>query len=270
MFFLVLFSIVITVYNKEKYLERCLNSILQDKSNDYEVVIIDDGSTDSSYNILKKYASKYKNIKLYRQRNKGIGYTRRKAISLVNGKYLLFVDADDTIESDLFNVLRNNMIKHDYPDIIKYDIFEIDFIKNSSRFMMNSSKIMSGTEALYEWNSDVSIRYGLFSMYTFKTELWKKHLDIFSPLLCYEDICNITKILYYAEKIVVLDYVGYTYYRVKDGITFTNKDKFMYFKEACSLIMDFYFEKLGESNELYKIIEKYYRYHLERKEKERL
>ena len=259
------FSIIVTVYNKEKYLKRCLDSILQDKMTDYEIIIIDDGSTDSSEKILIEYANKYKAIKLYRQNNIGIGKTRKKALNLVNGKYLIFVDADDTIEKDLLEMLRKKIIEFNYPDIIKYNICEIDSSKNPDRLLMKNCTVISGKEALYMWNNDTGIRYGLFPMYAFKTDLWKKNINIFSTLPCYEDIANITKILFYAKKIVILDYVGYNYYRNKDSITFSNKDKLFYFQEACDIIINFYSDKIGKDSELYEIIEKYYKYHLERK-----
>ena len=259
------FSIIVTVYNKEKYLNRCMESILQDKTNDYEIIVIYDGSTDSSSEILLKYKNKYKNIKLYSQTNEGIGKTRKKSLTLVNGRYVIFVDADDTIEKDLLKNLRKSIIEFDYPDIIKYNIREIDSLKNPDRLLMNKSEVVSGIEALYKWNSNFSIRYGLFPMYAFKTDLWKNNLNIFSTLSCYEDVCNITKILFYAKKIVILNYIGYNYYRNKDSVTQSNSDNFLKFKACCDIIISFYSEKIGKDSKLYKAIEKYYNYHLERK-----
>lgn len=102
-------------------------------------------------------------------------------------------------------------------------------------------------------------------MYAFKTDLWKENINIFSTLPCYEDVANIIKILFYAKRIVVLNYVGYNYYRNKNSITFSSKDKFFHFKEACDIIMNFYSDKIGEDSELYRIVERCYKYHLERK-----
>ena len=87
-------SIIIPVYNGEKYIDRCLSSILNIK--DIEIIIVDDCSTDSSYEILCNYSSKYPNIKLlHNTSNLGVSATRNKALKQAKGKYILFLDIDD-------------------------------------------------------------------------------------------------------------------------------------------------------------------------------
>ena len=106
-------SIIIPVYNGEKYLDRCLNSVLKQDFMDFEVICINDGSTDNSLNILKKYAAKDNRIKVYTQNNIGVAKTRNKAITIAKGDYLLFIDNDDFIDADyistyLASALSNN------------------------------------------------------------------------------------------------------------------------------------------------------------------
>ncbi|HML64706.1 MAG TPA: glycosyltransferase [Dysgonomonas sp.] len=93
-------SIIIPVYNVEVYLEECLSSVCSQTFINYEIVIIDDGSTDSSLSIIKKYAEKDSRIRFFVQENNGISATRNKGLREAKGKYILFVDSDDYILPD--------------------------------------------------------------------------------------------------------------------------------------------------------------------------
>ena len=96
-----LFSIVVPVYNGEKYLSRCIDSILAQTYDDFEVIIIDDGSTDHSSEICKEYALKDKRVSLISQQNRGVSSARNAGISQARGDYLIFVDADDYVSREL-------------------------------------------------------------------------------------------------------------------------------------------------------------------------
>ncbi len=100
-------SIVIPLYNKEKYIDRCLESLLaQDVSpSEYEIVIIDDGSTDSSCSIAQNYAEKHVNIHLFRQQNGGAGAARNRGLEVAKGDYIYFLDADDYIATNVLKCL---------------------------------------------------------------------------------------------------------------------------------------------------------------------
>lgn len=105
-------SIIVPVYNTSKYLEKCLNSILNQTFNDYEIIVIDDGSTDGSTDIIKDYLNKNCNIRAFFQRNKGRGYCRNKGIKLSKGEYICFLDSDDYVQQDfiekLYTKINNN------------------------------------------------------------------------------------------------------------------------------------------------------------------
>ncbi len=93
-------SIIIPVYNSENYIKRCLDSIVNQTYKNVEVIAIDDGSKDKSLNILKEYKTNYSFIKVFSQQNNGVAKTRNKAISLTTGKYVMFIDNDDYIDSN--------------------------------------------------------------------------------------------------------------------------------------------------------------------------
>lgn len=100
-------SIVIPLYNKEEYIDRCVKSLLNQDltANEYEIIIIDDGSTDSSYSIAQNYADKHVNINLFRQKNGGAGAARNKGLEVAKGNYIYFLDADDYIATNVLKCL---------------------------------------------------------------------------------------------------------------------------------------------------------------------
>lgn len=101
------FSIIIPVFNVEVYLNQCLDSIVNQSFSDFEVICINDGSTDNSLDILNNYAKKDNRFKVFTQENQGQGTARNKALDLAQGQYVLFIDPDDWIESDMFKNLLN-------------------------------------------------------------------------------------------------------------------------------------------------------------------
>ena len=90
-------SIVIPVFNSEKYLPMCVDSIVKTHSDEYEIILVDDGSTDQSPSICDSYAEKYKNIKVVHQENCGVATARNVGLDSAQGNYVLFIDNDDWI-----------------------------------------------------------------------------------------------------------------------------------------------------------------------------
>lgn len=108
-----LVSIIIPVYNVEKYIDECMQSILGQEHQSFEVIMVDDGSTDSSGEICDKYVAQDKRFKVFHTENKGIGAARNLAMSVMNGKYCFFLDPDDVIETDTLSYLINLIEKTD-------------------------------------------------------------------------------------------------------------------------------------------------------------
>lgn len=117
-------SIIIPVYNAEKYIDKCFKEILNQTYQDFEIIAINDGSTDSSSKILKKYESKYKFITVINQNNTGQAIARNKAIDIANGEYLTFIDIDDFIDThfleELTNAINTNKADMAYCDYYEY------------------------------------------------------------------------------------------------------------------------------------------------------
>ena len=117
---IVKFSVIIPVYNVEKYLRECLDSVLNQTFTRFEVVCVNDGSTDNSLEILKGYAEKDSRIKIITQENQGQGVARNNAIEAAQGEYLVFVDPDDFLDSEALEVI-NKSFSDAAADIIQFD-----------------------------------------------------------------------------------------------------------------------------------------------------
>ena len=116
-------SVVIPVYNAEKYLSRCLDSVINQTYDNWEVIAIDDGSQDSSYTILSQYSLNDKRFKVFSQKNQGPGYTRNIAISKAIGDYIVFLDADDYINFDYFSDLID-CVEENKSDVVFIDLVQ--------------------------------------------------------------------------------------------------------------------------------------------------
>jgi len=107
-------SIIIPVYNVEKYITKCIESILNQTNSDWELILINDGSTDRSGEICDKYAINNKKIKVIHQSNRGVSKSRNTAINIANGEYLCFVDSDDWIDPNYLEEFKTNTYKADF------------------------------------------------------------------------------------------------------------------------------------------------------------
>lgn len=139
-------SIIVPVYNKEKYLNRCLESLVNQTIKDIEIIIINDGSTDNSEAVIKEYLLTNTNIRYYSKENEGIAKTRNYGIELAKSDYILFVDADDYIENTLVEKLMP-YIKQNV-DLIK---FKVDCVNQNDEVLEKIDgpvfDILKGNEA---------------------------------------------------------------------------------------------------------------------------
>ena len=119
------FSIIIPVYNVERYLSKSLDSVINQTLKDIEIICIDDGSTDNSLRILNEYAAKDSRIIIIKQENHGQGIARNKGVDIANGQYVLFVDPDDWIEENTLDVLYKKFTDSGV-DVIFFDYKKIN------------------------------------------------------------------------------------------------------------------------------------------------
>ncbi len=121
-----LISVIVPVYNVEKFVGRCLNSILNNTYKNLEIICIDDGSTDNSLEVLRAYEAKDSRVHVYSQNNHGIAYTRNAGTRLSTGDYVAYIDSDDWIHRRYFELLMNAMYAADA------DIAMCNYIKTAA------------------------------------------------------------------------------------------------------------------------------------------
>lgn len=146
-------SIIIPVYNVEKYLEECLESAVNQNLKEIEIIAINDGSTDNSLSILEKYELKYNNFKVINQENKGLSAARNTGLTYCNGKYVYFLDSDDFIDINAMEYCYKEAEKYNL-DILTFDakvFFDDDYknqqlLENYDRTNKLSNNIMSGED----------------------------------------------------------------------------------------------------------------------------
>lgn len=121
------YSVIIPVYNVEKYIDRCLKSIISQNYDDLEIIVIDNGSTDSSGSICDTYASEYSNISVYHIENHGVGAARNFGLSKARGEFIYFVDSDDYLVGNLFADFADKLVSDlDLAVFSYYNSFEED------------------------------------------------------------------------------------------------------------------------------------------------
>jgi glycosyltransferase involved in cell wall biosynthesis len=112
------FSIIISVYNLEKYISKAIDSVLSQNFNNYEIIIINDGSTDNTWSILEQYAISHDNINIVNnEKNIGLGASRNVGLSICKGQYILFLDGDDYLYDNSTLERINSVVSISNPDI---------------------------------------------------------------------------------------------------------------------------------------------------------
>lgn len=143
-------SVIIPIYNAEKYLHYTLKSLIQQTYKNLEIILINDGSTDLSLNICKKFKNQYSNIILYNKSNEGVDYARHDGIRLASGEYIIFCDADDWYEKDGIQYLVN-IIKQKNCDIVVGNVKRVFSAKFNIKKQYNrktelENRIIRGSE----------------------------------------------------------------------------------------------------------------------------
>lgn len=240
-------SVIVPIYNVEKQLSRCLESILKQEENDLEIILVNDGSPDNSGEIAKEYATRYPDKILYFEKeNGGLSDARNFGIKHSSGKYLAFVDSDDYITENLFKDLAPYM-EADY-DMVKFKISVIN--EDGSVINKNYSPIFenkSGEEAfdiLYKSDVMTEVAWG----YIYKREFFVNNNFEFAKGLYHEDLGLIPLVLIKASKVASTDVFGYNYVQTKTSITRGNEE--LRYRRAEDLLKhyDYMLEKIKKYN----------------------
>ena len=212
-------SIIVPLYNVEKYVEQCLKTLINQSYNNYEIILIDDGSTDDTLKICEKFKSNSK-IKLLTQKNQGVSKTRNRGIIESNGKYVMFVDSDDLVDRDYVKDLVECLEKNDVDVAICDYTYEENAIGKRTEGDDYETKtmdvyndiIMSQLKNGYVWNK------------IFKIDVVKEN-NIFFPenITVWEDMYFLLKYLKSTENAYILHKNLYYYRERENSVIRTNE-----------------------------------------------
>ena len=209
-------SVIIPVYNAEKYLAECLDTVLNQTFKDIEVICINDGSTDNSLKILKEYALKDDRIKIISISNKGCGYARRIALKETNGEYILFCDSDDKyLNNDVFYELYKK-IKNTSVDLLLFDYYFITDKQEYIKYPVPEKEIFTYKDFINFYNLPIAPWMKFYK----KTFLDKYYNDWYLPQenVTSGDTPFHFQIFIRANSISYLDKPLYLHYRREDSL----------------------------------------------------
>ncbi len=249
-------SVIVPVYNVEKFLTKCLDSLISQTYKDLEIILIDDGSTDNSGKICDEYAKRDNRVKVIHQKNKGVSVARNVGLDLATGSYITFVDSDDWCEKDYFKQIFEEANKFENVEIIITN-FVKDFGNNKLKLIHPNGviKIFDKYNALK--NMIRGNLYGWEIVATFYESKSIKNVKFEENIIYGEDFgFKWNAIRNSSKKILFLPIIGYHYFFREDSAV----NSYVIEKKITSLLLQ---EALinSEKNVKYKILlqEKYLR-----------
>lgn len=211
-------SVIIPVYNKESYISRCLDSVLNQKLDDFECILIDDGSTDRSGVICDEYALKDDRIIVIHQDNKGVSSARNKGLEIAHGEYITFIDCDDVVSINFLDEAYSECKKRNL------DIFAsgLNYILQDSemyKICVENNLYISNGSINNQIKKDLLLKNYISSPVAklFKNTIVSKVR--FDESYCYgEDLVFVYNVLKKAKRIFVSSIIYYSYYRISDSL----------------------------------------------------
>ena len=216
-----LFSIVVPVFNLEEQIEKCIESLRQQTMNDYEIILVDDGSTDRSYEICRRFAAEDTRIQAVSQPNGGVSKARNTGIRLARGKYIVFVDGDDYVERDYLKDLSEadedaDLVIMGYT--LEYDTHKIPVPKHVEEMRIRHHE--SGQIQKLYMNGFLSYVWGKrFSL----DMLRERELCFDTELNIGEDICFVMEYILQSFNVIVKDRCSYHYIHYDMRNTLSNR-----------------------------------------------
>lgn len=203
-----LISIIIPVYNAEKYLNACIDSVLKQTYSNIEIVLINDGSKDSSGDICNQYQSKDSRIKVVHLENRGVSRARNIGIEVCKGDYICFIDSDDTIELDYIKDFKDPIEEN-----IEIYIQGTNIIKQDGTTDKVSYKAIGINDIYGIFNTNKLCGHGYAACKMYKSSLIKKHnIKFHEEIKFSEDLLFILECLLYTDKIKYINKSEYNYF----------------------------------------------------------
>ena len=209
-------SIIVPVYGVEKYIDKCLNSLVKQSLKEIEVIVVNDGTKDNSQKIIDKYVKKYPDkIKSYIKENGGQGSARNYGLKKATGEYIGYVDSDDFVEKDMYKKLYNKAKENNYDIVVcgNYNVSEDYQNKNIDAFINN-------------YNTDLeNIFFGKMAVWNkiYKRDILIKNKLEFKEKVWYEDLAFTLKAIMNSNTFAFIDEPLYDYL-IREGSTMNNSN----------------------------------------------
>lgn len=233
-------SVIVPVYNAEKYLKRSIESVINQTYKDLEIIIIDDKSTDNSKKIIQKYASSDNRIRaFFSEINQGVSKSRNIGMKSVSGDYIIFMDADDYIVPNAIEVMMNASNKYNADIVDSYHL--IIYTKNNKNYYFTENKVPK--KDLILGSLDDNIEVLTKSTYITGKLISRKLIDGMSfdeNLKRYEDLVFEHQLKLKLKNMVFVKEVLYYYYQVSDSLINTLGTKHEVYLEAAKNVIENY------------------------------
>ncbi|MFL1780426.1 Glycosyltransferase family 2 protein [Candidatus Hepatincolaceae symbiont of Richtersius coronifer] len=211
-------SCIVPVYNIEKYVARCLDSLINQTFKDIEIIVINDGSTDNSLAIIKEYAKKDQRIKFLTTVNQGLSVSRNQGLQLAQGEYIHFIDGDDSISLKAYESLDQecNFLDNKPLDVIIFDYYKV--YEGGEKTLKTNKKINQGFYGTYEDKLKILSSGVVAWNKIYKRDFLKQHNSSFHPSIIYEDLPFFWKNIILSNNIFYSKLALYLYYQNKNSI----------------------------------------------------
>lgn len=231
-------SIIVPVYNAEKYLVKCLDSLVNQTKKDIEIILVNDGSTDRSIEILEEYKGKYPDmITVISQENQGQSAARNVGIESATGKYIAFVDSDDYVSEDMFEKLYNKAVEKDF-DVVASNVNCVYPDKNLD---IHSGVDFETTDLTKEEKNKLLLKmYAVVWNKIYKREIFDNKDLLFEPGLWFEDVLFLYKLIPYIKSIANVEENLYQYIQRPNSVTYTYSDKLLDINKMLDKLVEFY------------------------------
>lgn len=227
-------SVIVPVYNVYDYLDKCLNSLVNQSLKEIEIIIINDGSTDKSQDIIDKYSKKYQNIKTFIKKNGGLSDTRNFGIERAVGEYITFVDSDDYIDKDMYLEMYE-----------KAKLGDFDIVTSDINYVYKDREVSIKTDPKTDTENTLELFINFYPTVCtkiFKKELFTNYNLRFKKGVWYEDVELMYRMIPYIKKIGVIHKAYYQYIQREESITSTVSPKIYDYINNFNGLVDYYKE----------------------------
>ena len=247
-----MFSIIVPVYNVQKYVGECVDSVIGQSFKNYELILIDDGSTDNSFKICQEYQRKYPDkVKCIHKRNEGQLMTRLLGIEKSVGRYIVSLDADDCLRSDALELI-NMVIEQKDSDLIMFNASRnSDFSIKWLKCKFQQYKVLNLNE-LYDVICD-STDLNNMALKVFRREFCpaKEYFNKFSGVNYGEDLIQSLYVIDHCEHPVYIDEALYFYRENDESVSYRLKDTYFYSIEKVGMLLREYANKWDQNGDIY-------------------